>query len=572
MCLLVKKDVQVRIISGYETLIDSILKLEGHDPQEFQTIHSQKEELLTLHILPIAREAEAKRGGTITAVKIAWDKLDFFLMEAERENKHIIVRQHRDAWDPTPSQNTKIGQDHIDVQAVTTESKEEIKSTFTNEDEIKMLSDSLFYKAPEGEPATVLATGAIDWWKEFSQTVSQMKLTFGKELKESTQSEFPPGDIVQDKETKKYKIFLPSTKPDDEVTSKAMGCIINTAMLAGIELKESNKPDLTAGYYIVIRALADEILGAYNCVRQDVIEQHDNVPKIYRKGWEFVLWHAFKQRAKINDGLGLLKITKTEKITPDGVTSWAEAGKVAIVTRLHTLFKMAAQNRSGHLGPPVRFFKSKKFIQDKVVGKKPVEGMTHGAEHVLLVEEYEKRLQVVSRRYDSINWESMPPDGLNAIYKEMTQVPKSQEIKNIEDCENQRVTPLIIEVGRGRNAVKRIVKGQTLFDKLIAINGGKNVRVIGSVMWSPLTNITKDSFISNVMKVTQLENLVRQGKTNENSENLKRVNEFLYNHISHREIFDSAVACYTSLLDDNAGEPSWCAAFGIPVVPITQRR
>jgi hypothetical protein len=526
-----------------------------------EKIHLQKTKFFDLcyKLVKFGGKLQINKTNAIEYINIFNNEIDLILFKIEKGlNDYSQKDQQKD-----PSANDILEKM---IKPFISESKvddiaEIIKSTGPLESETNV-APQIDTPVPSELPST-----ARKWW--IAAAVAQQKndLSFGQLKKKDdnrTETPFEVSKFKLEDGSYEYTMYLPNTEPPDEITSAAIGSIINLAMIAGYKLDGVADENQTSDCYAICRGLSTQLIGAYNALKRDEITILDSVPTSYRLGWDYAIFHCFNSKTKITDGLDLMHQRKPKKITPEGTHAWAKKGKIVYIDRLQDLIKTAARACANKLAEPITFFKKKDYVIQTIIGSPPMEGLLHKCEFEILKQDHENRKLRCGQYYERLTNDSITVDGLSAIYTDMTTIKKSDEHRRIAEAASARIPQLLVTTGKGQKSKNSIIKGQTLADKCKNINGGNNVRMIAKVMWSPETKITQDSFITIVIKqVNLIVAANKEGATEKTKQIRDNFDMECAKACKSYEVFATAVQCYLELIEDNEDNASWKATLGL---------
>jgi hypothetical protein len=363
-------------------------------------------------------------------------------------------------------------------------------------------------------------------------------------------------------------IAIPEPDPSREKALLATGLILWLAETAGYRIVKCRKVDNT--FWDLIELLSDPLIGAYMCLKREKLSLVDNIPKNLQDGWGFALWYAFMRRSKENDKADYMKIRRVTGILASSGAAWTRGSVNAQLQRLYALIRAAAYKKAIALDTPKSFLKKQEYFLEKFVGKKPIAGLYTEDEFALVTKNWESRQQQVRDLYKGIpdDWKAIEdnPGGLAAILAKLN-IKQSQNISVIESAKQKRIPSLLVKARRGRNQNNEIVKGNSLPEKLMNIEGGESIRTVGKVLWSPCTGITQTVFVDTALRIVR-DNL-HDGKfptIEDLVTHLEQVAPEERNTAALRRAMPDlgvAIATYLEILPDKRGNPSWDSYFGV---------
>jgi hypothetical protein len=184
---------------------------------------------------------------------------------------------------------------------------------------------------------------------------------------------------------------------------------------------------------------------------------------------------------------------------------------------------------------------------------------------------WEQRLLHVQTNFSSFakldTWPTIVAGQVPAIVKNMSQA-QDLTLKKIDSAVENRIKPLLVTSGRGKNEVKKIAAGGTLVEKIKSIGGGQSIRTPGELLWSPLyEGVDKRTFTDFVMEVSAYNFkkdedfftvLLIKKEVNGYKPSLREMS--MLNLRS--EIAEGAVTLI-ELIDDNYEKPAWIKHFDL---------
>jgi hypothetical protein len=367
---------------------------------------------------------------------------------------------------------------------------------------------------------------------------------------------------------------LPQNRDDIDKISEVVTMIATLADKAGIIIKVT-KREVKPQTYNTYAALHDAIKGAYFCLSRKEIVPNSSIPNVYKNGWDYSLWYCFADGARIKSDSGdsFFTIKRQTKLSPSAGGIWSDKSSAAELLRVSNTIQIVAKRLSDNLGPLDRFLKKKGYFVEHFCGKKPVTGIYTDNELELLTEEWQAKISRVTSRYDRISISanvadigSLGPGGLQEILGGFGEA-RSSRFKKIEETARSRIPDLLIETGKGKDKRKVIVKGATLGDKIVAINGGSSVRSVGKLLWSPEYALPKAEWIDACMGQARSLNL------RESPDWLARTIHRLgaagadptildwYRKISPH--IQTAAQVYLDCIQENVGNSTWDSTFGV---------
>jgi hypothetical protein len=264
-----------------------------------------------------------------------------------------------------------------------------------------------------------------------------------------------------------------------------------------------------------LKAWSDQLIGAYSFAEREApLSYVGAIPAPYNIGWDFMQWYAFSSVSKITERHDYLVVEPRTSITITGKDpAWTGTGIIAIHDRLCALLRQWAKTLGPSLDKPSAYLRPLGYIQQKLVGKKPVQGIFLEPELRLLNEEWQHRMEEIGKQYRALpnDWKaiSQRTDGFSS-YLATLNVRHSNAAREIMECGQRRVPQLLVTRKTKRETITQLAKGSTLSDKLREIGGGKSVRTIANVMHSPVSGMDKSFYIDLVMRVAK-ERFTRKG-------------------------------------------------------------
>jgi hypothetical protein len=323
----------------------------------------------------------------------------------------------------------------------------------------------------------------------------------------------------------------------------------------------------TIRLYRALKLAHNSIMGAFTCLRQDNIGPRRGVPKTHIVGWNFVVWNAFSQRAKLRSNNDLLRITRQTTLSQEE-TAWSQSGTFTSLVRVEAILRVISKYRffTDRLVAPVHFFKSEGYAQNKVIGKKPKGGIFTNDEVATLRRDWEVRKERVHLFYERTisDWELIDLDsrGLRAVISALYP-NKDGAVKQIEEYSRKRIPQLLVASGRGRNAQKNIAAGSTLVDKLQNVQGGPSIRSPAIVMYSPLYGGTSELFINSSLNLTRaIMRTPGEGDMQEKFDQMcNNSNDLNSQSLNFKEGVKAMYYIYNDLMQYRYGDASWNSFF-----------
>jgi len=367
---------------------------------------------------------------------------------------------------------------------------------------------------------------------------------------------------------------LPQDREDIDKITEVVTMIASLADKAGMIIKVT-KREVSSLVYNTYAALHDSVKGAYFCLSRDEIVPNSSIPAAYRAGWDYSLWYCFTSGAKVktDSGDNFFTIKRQTKLSQSIGGIWSDKSNAAELLRISSTIQVIAKHLRENLGPLDRFLLKKGYFVENFCGKKPVAGIYTDAELELLISEWQAKISRVTARYDGIKIHdnvqdvaSETPNGLQDILGGFAEA-KSARYKKIEETARGRIPDLLVETGKGKDKRKVIVKGTTLGDKIIAINGGPSVRSVGKLLWSPEYAVPKAEWIDACMGQARSLNL------REDPDWISRTINRLstagadptvlswYRRITPH--IQTAAQIYLDCIQENTGNVTWDSTFGV---------
>jgi hypothetical protein len=362
------------------------------------------------------------------------------------------------------------------------------------------------------------------------------------------------------------QIAFPSAETNDGPTRIAIGVLLYMAQKLGYEIVELDMENTTS-LYSVLKSWSDILIGAYRFVDRQKLEYVSSIPSPYNIGWEFMQWYAFMDISKITEGHDYLNLSPQTCLSSSGKrdAAWLGTNIISIHERVCSMLRLVAKKISPELDNPVRYIRSYGYIEQRIVGKKPVPGIYLEPELTLLTKEWESRKEELHKKFAAlpIDWATVRKrtDGLSSYLAELN-VKHSSKVREIMDNAQKRIPQLLVTRKVKRETINILAKGTTLSDKLREIGGGKSVRTIAQVLYSPLSRVEKSEFISSAM---QLAKLAYQKKGfNLSSEYLQKngySDQSVNVIIGSQPWFDVAIRSYLENIPERIEEESWRLTF-----------
>jgi hypothetical protein len=345
----------------------------------------------------------------------------------------------------------------------------------------------------------------------------------------------------------------------------SVGALIELCQLAGFNVIASKREDITS-FVRLLEASSDNIKGAYYCLERKEITPVANIPANLKRGWDFALWYAFASAAKEEVASDYIAIKRETSLVSTTGANWNPVRQFPDLSRLSSLIRLIAKSLSNKVVSPKKFLKGEGYFLEKFVGKKPMPGLFTNDEFAEVLEVWGSKQKFVKDRYSSIpdTFQRLPPRGLGAYIGGFNNANPAI-ITAIEGAKASRIPMLLVTTGRGRSAARVIAKGSTLPEKLRSIDGGDSVRTIGRVLYSPLTGVSQNEFVSMAIRaavqmhskgsnVTDIaDNFMVLASTDTNVDLTQR--KRLWSSV------ELAAQTYLEVVPDRAGFPAWDAIF-----------
>jgi hypothetical protein len=322
-------------------------------------------------------------------------------------------------------------------------------------------------------------------------------------------------------------------------------------------------------------ALLPQVKGAFFCLDRDEINPNDNIAKDYKVGWDYAMWYAFTKAAKSkpDSGAELLTINRVAKLSQGTAEVWSNQETGADLLRLSNTIRHLANTSCERVGNIQRFLKKRGWFVEHFCGKKPIAGIYTDTELQVLDRAWTEKISDIQSRFDSIAegtvYTVCKPlvHGIQDLLSGFV-IARSDRIKKIEAAASARIPELLVKAGKGKDKKDVITKGGSLAEKLISINGGNTVRTIGKVLWSPeYLGFNRTQFAEHAM--AQARSLHLREPNNylaRETERLSAAGQNPTNLQCWRDViphFNQAAQIYLEAIQENQGNASWDAAFGV---------
>jgi hypothetical protein len=410
------------------------------------------------------------------------------------------------------------------------------------------------------------------------EIISTLPRSVGADLAETKKKGEDPYPLTISALDDEVVLFIPASLPADhkdiDKITEVISMIANLADKAGFTIKVTRR-EVKSPVWNTYVALHDSVKGAYFNLSRSEIVPNSSIPAQYKTGWDYSLWYCFTSGAKLrpDSGDSFLTIKRQTKLSSNLGGIWSDKSNAAELLRLSNSIQIIAKNLTDGLGPLDRFLKKKGFFVENFCGKKPVAGIYTDAELDLLTEEWQAKISRVTSRYDTIRGRDMvqdacgdTPSGLQDILGGFSEA-RSSRYKKIEETARSRIPDLLVETGKGKDKRKVIVKGATLGDKIIAINGGSSVRSVGKLLWSSEYALQKAEWIDACMGQARSLNL------RENPDWLIRTLQRLGSAGADPTVLEwyrrltpaiqHAAQVYLDCIQENTGNTTWDTTFGV---------
>jgi hypothetical protein len=348
---------------------------------------------------------------------------------------------------------------------------------------------------------------------------------------------------------------------------QSLGIALELAEMAGFEV-EGSKRQLNADFWNTLDASKESLLGAFYCLRRNIIAPMANVPTEESTGWDFALWYAFGKAAKENEHADYICIPRRTNFLPAKGASWGASKQFTDLNRLAAFIRICAQKLSTKCVNPKKFLKGEGYFLEKYAGKKPFGGLYTNEEFILLSQDWEKRIKCIKDLYkeipDKFSDSRINPGGLGLLMSRFN-IKTDSSIKTIGNAAQARIPMLLVSQGSGKARRQVIAKGGNLPEKLYSINGGESVRTVGKVLWSPVYGIPQSDFIESAIRYGRN----KISKVNSLNDEEDKLLDLLKRVIKEEEkirpcygALSTAATVYLEIYPDHAGTPAWDAALG----------
>jgi hypothetical protein len=419
------------------------------------------------------------------------------------------------------------------------------------------------------------------YYKSIVDAIHKLPKSFGEDIASSKAKSMDPYPYNSTRNPDgTYIMYVPEEIPHGENADAildATAYFISIANAAGMELR-STKREVSPSLWKSLVTLLDGIKGAYFCLSRDEIAPVQSIPTPYKQGFGFALWYAYASAAKdsTTGTAPYLTIDRKTSLSSGNLAAWSSKENAADLLRISQAIRQAAQLCARKVGSLNKFCRPKGWFLSEYGGKKPISGLFTDLELSSVSDYWESKQSAIASRYD-VRITATPVQvacsshlkGIQDILASFVQT-RPTEIKQIEDCVGKRIPDLLVTSGRGKKTSTGVAKGGSLPEKLVNAGGGKSIRTVGNVLWSPLyVGYRRDRFTELSMLEARHSHLHLRGATPAEVE-LQRLEglgdpDNVY-EFAHQVMpgLRTASSVYLELIPDMQGTATWDAAFAAP--------
>jgi hypothetical protein len=372
-------------------------------------------------------------------------------------------------------------------------------------------------------------------------------------------------------------LAIPKTEPQASDLGALIGSVLNLKDLGyNIEYHVSSaSDDHCRALYAVMSSIEDELLGAIMALSRRKFNIDSNPPGRVAIGVDYVNSLAFSQKFKLDSSHMAYAGRSVKTFTYGLKTAWNDPGAVQIMNRIRyfvdALVKQCTDDT--YYEVPKHYLRSKKFFQEKLLGKNP-DGTCLTNDEVDALKKYSaKKHEDFDVAWQAIEKLSLADcSGPGSTVHELLDnlVPKRTPIvKLIEEQRTIRNARLQETKGRGKRASKTLVPGANLTEKLVNLTAFMNPRHIAEVLWSPLFEETKTNWQKLIFQGVSW--CVRRGEVP--SAFLSAMDSDAAVTGDDRQSYAmlggpcmEAIQCYLDNVPSYADDASWQATFGLPKI------
>jgi hypothetical protein len=299
----------------------------------------------------------------------------------------------------------------------------------------------------------------------------------------------------------KYLVFPSKAKePLDITVNMGFGILAWLAKTAGYEIVPATRGDRDDAAFATVSTMLDSITGAYQFLRRGKRVVEKNIPSGMKVGWNFAQWVQLAHLTGHKDGHHFLVFKKPDSIRPK---AWDTNGGQHYCDQVTDLIRKAsiALAKWESMDRLERYIHTEGWFVQTMKGTDPEQGLYHEEERQLLINNEKEKIARIRQLHQSmckVQNEYLQIAGFADIDKYFKEfyIEKSKICKEIVSTKMYRQSHLIVTIKRGRTITKSLAKGATLTEKIITNEYCKPVRDIPSILWSPLTQISREHFVS----------------------------------------------------------------------------
>jgi hypothetical protein len=395
-----------------------------------------------------------------------------------------------------------------------------------------------------------------EWFAEAKHLVSFLPDSFS-EIRKGKIGKWSDAPFTHHSEDGKDFVSIPSEPPRNEKQTFVAGLILTLAEQAGVEVVPCTAPH--EGVWQSIEILGDSLSGVLYCLKQDKILPVANKPKPIKVGFDFATWYCFSAASGENSENTFVSVKRVTSLL-DGVTStWGSKGNFPNLSRVTAFVRVCCAKNAHKLGRPKEFLKNEGYFLEKLVGRKPLNGLYTDLEFDIMKARWRTKTEFVSKRYSQIpdTFGSIPGKKPLATILELFHQETPKDIKDIEDTKVKRIPYLLVRSGHGKSSRQEVAKGSSLIDKIRTTGCGPHPRVVPKILWSPTIKITRDLFTDSAIRLAR--DIIQRGKSyDEYKLALAKISEGQARSLHDADAsIRTAASLITEGYAERRGEPSW---------------
>jgi len=298
-------------------------------------------------------------------------------------------------------------------------------------------------------------------------------------------------------------VSIPSKEPSKEETPY-VGYLLAICHTAGFKLVQCSNPSSKDTLYDSIFLIGENLKGALLSLKLNELKISDNVPKANRIGFEFVMWYMLEKHATDINHLDFITIPRVVTLSPGQETAWKKSGRLAEVSKINQIVRLAARSVPNSLVAPSSFVKSLNWLKGKIVGKKPISGLFTEGELEYEQKAWAQRNLSLEKAYASLpkSWKEVSSLTPLSQYLDTLLVRRDEQSKLIEETVAKRVPQLVMFSGNARNKTQTIAPGGSLSEKILALPNPQ-IRAVANILWSPLNRLSREEWNSAVFSIVR---------------------------------------------------------------------